>query len=267
MQGDPARARNAAEQGERPAVSPVGLWQRGTTVKTRSVQERIQRSLVPLTIVSGLAAAVYLVTGRVFLPIVLVGGAVAGGLSAAIAEIRGAAHDEEDSRRENAAGGVSPRSRLLHERLVVRFAALLVVGGLVFLVAWGIGYAVLPEGAVRDASAPPGAVLTSRGATLHVTILGWLSILGQVVFLAMGIFVFSMLAGLGAYLTPEGSAGFLVLAGALLGGMLVVLALPGMLAGYGLLRRKAWGRILALIVGFLNLPNFPLGTALALYTF
>jgi hypothetical protein len=38
-------------------------------------------------------------------------------------------------------------------------------------------------------------------------------------------------------------------------------------AGYGLLRRRAWGRILALVVGFLGLVDFPLGTAIGIYTF
>jgi hypothetical protein len=47
----------------------------------------------------------------------------------------------------------------------------------------------------------------------------------------------------------------------------MVLGIPGMVAGYGLLRRKAWGNILAMVVGFLGLVNFPLGTAIGIYTF
>ena len=50
----------------------------------------------------------------------------------------------------------------------------------------------------------------------------------------------------------------------------MVLGIQGMVAGYGLLRRKAWGRILAMVVGFLGflgLVNFPLGTAIGIYTF
>jgi Na+/proline symporter len=45
-----------------------------------------------------------------------------------------------------------------------------------------------------------------------------------------------------------------------------VLALPGLLVGYGLLRRKKWGQILGMVVGILSLLNFPLGTALGAYT-
>jgi hypothetical protein len=44
-----------------------------------------------------------------------------------------------------------------------------------------------------------------------------------------------------------------------------VLALPGILAGYGLLKRKQWGQILGIIVGFLSLFNFPIGTIIGAY--
>jgi hypothetical protein len=44
------------------------------------------------------------------------------------------------------------------------------------------------------------------------------------------------------------------------------LALPGMLAGYGLLKRKRWGQILGIIVSALGLFNFPIGTAIGAYT-
>ena len=40
-----------------------------------------------------------------------------------------------------------------------------------------------------------------------------------------------------------------------------------MRASYGLLARKPWARILALVVGILGLVNFPIGTAIGLYTF
>jgi hypothetical protein len=46
-----------------------------------------------------------------------------------------------------------------------------------------------------------------------------------------------------------------------------LLALPGMLAGFGLLKRYSWARYLALVVGVLGLFNFPLGTAIGIYTF
>jgi hypothetical protein len=38
-----------------------------------------------------------------------------------------------------------------------------------------------------------------------------------------------------------------------------------LLASFGLLREKNWGRILAIIVSFFNLFWFPIGTALGIY--
>jgi len=47
---------------------------------------------------------------------------------------------------------------------------------------------------------------------------------------------------------------------------IVVKALAGFAAGWGLLQRERWARVLALVVGFLALFNVPLGTALGVYT-
>ena len=51
-----------------------------------------------------------------------------------------------------------------------------------------------------------------------------------------------------------------------LGSITLVKAAAGFFAGWGLLHRESWARILALIVGFLALLNLPLGTALGIYT-
>lgn len=40
----------------------------------------------------------------------------------------------------------------------------------------------------------------------------------------------------------------------------------GVAAGAGLLQHASWGRILALVLGFLSLLNIPFGTALGVYT-
>ena len=46
----------------------------------------------------------------------------------------------------------------------------------------------------------------------------------------------------------------------------VVVAVPAIIAGLGLLKRKPWAKILVAIVGFLSLIIIPIGTALGLYT-
>lgn len=46
----------------------------------------------------------------------------------------------------------------------------------------------------------------------------------------------------------------------------VVIALPSLIAGWGLLNNKSWAMLLALIVGCLRLFSFPIGTAIGIYT-
>lgn len=109
--------------------------------------------------------------------------------------------------------------------------------------------------------------MNERQMQSHVTILGWLHIAGSALFVLLGLIGFVFFVGIGILSRdPEAAAilSFMGLMGVIL---FTVLGLPGVLAGIGLLRRKAWGRILALIVGFFNLFNVPIGTALGAYTF
>ena len=46
----------------------------------------------------------------------------------------------------------------------------------------------------------------------------------------------------------------------------ILIAIPGIVGGWGLYNRKNWARIVVLIVGILSLINFPVGTALGIYT-
>lgn len=48
--------------------------------------------------------------------------------------------------------------------------------------------------------------------------------------------------------------------------VLLVIGLPSLFAGYGLLRRREWARILAFIMSILALFSFPVGTAIGGYT-
>jgi len=48
--------------------------------------------------------------------------------------------------------------------------------------------------------------------------------------------------------------------------VIIFLALPALVAGIGLLAKRKWAMILALIIGCLNIFSFPLGTALGIYT-
>ncbi|HEY6292915.1 MAG TPA: zinc ribbon domain-containing protein [Terriglobia bacterium] len=51
-----------------------------------------------------------------------------------------------------------------------------------------------------------------------------------------------------------------------LGTFLSLTAAAGLAAGWGLLERRPWGRMLAIVLGCLSLISFPFGTALGIYT-
>ncbi len=99
----------------------------------------------------------------------------------------------------------------------------------------------------------------------HIKILGWIFIFGHAVFLLIGLLVFALLSGIGVVSGDEQALLILSLVGTAVGGLLVVLAVPGVVAGIGLLTHKLWGRYLAIVVAFLGLLNFPMGTLLGIY--
>jgi hypothetical protein len=107
--------------------------------------------------------------------------------------------------------------------------------------------------------------LDERALQLHVPILGWLYILGNALLLVIGAFVFILLAGIGAASGDTQALGILGMTGTAVGLLLAALALPGLIAGYGLLRRRAWARVLALVLSILALAAFPLGTLIGAY--
>ncbi len=51
-----------------------------------------------------------------------------------------------------------------------------------------------------------------------------------------------------------------------LGVFFAILTLPELIAGFGMYNHREWGRILGLVLAFLNLISFPFGTALSIYT-
>lgn len=47
---------------------------------------------------------------------------------------------------------------------------------------------------------------------------------------------------------------------------ILILAVPGIIAGYGLLRHQEWARILTMVLAVLDLFNIPVGTAVGIYS-
>lgn len=100
----------------------------------------------------------------------------------------------------------------------------------------------------------------------HVVIVAWLHIGASALFAAAGIFVFTLFAGIGVAAQDPEALPILATFGTAAALFLVTVSVPGFLAGYGLLHRRPWSRVLAIVVGFLQLVNFPIGTAIGAYT-
>lgn len=100
----------------------------------------------------------------------------------------------------------------------------------------------------------------------HVRILGWCFIVYSAIIALVGLAIGSIVL-FGGVISGDRQAMFITGAvGVAIATFLIIVSLPGMLAGIGLLKMQPWGRIVAIIVGVLHILSFPLGTALGIYT-
>jgi hypothetical protein len=101
-------------------------------------------------------------------------------------------------------------------------------------------------------------------AILHI-VLGGLGVLAAVVVMA----IFGGLAGVVSLAgqAQDGMIGSAVLGliGAAITIVVLLLSLPGLIAGIGLLTFQPWARILTIVISALELPGVPLHTALGIY--
>jgi hypothetical protein len=106
----------------------------------------------------------------------------------------------------------------------------------------------------------------------HVKVLGVLyialSALGLILALFLMVGVGTAAGLIGAAAEPDEAAlaiPIIGIAGTAVIALLLVLCLPGLLAGFGLLKYRPWARILTLVLSVLNLINIPIGTILGVY--
>ncbi|HZH78193.1 MAG TPA: hypothetical protein VEY88_19350 [Archangium sp.] len=99
----------------------------------------------------------------------------------------------------------------------------------------------------------------------HRQALGILYVVFSALMAFAGIAVFAAFV-LGALSVNDPDSPVVLGLGGALAAFLLLLSLPGFIGGIGLLRRRPWSKVLTLIVAMPSLANFPLGTALGLYT-
>ena len=98
-------------------------------------------------------------------------------------------------------------------------------------------------------------------AALHIA-MGVLSLLGAIA-------VFAVLGLAGGIVVSQGereAGGIIGVVAVVLGGLLAVLAVPGIIGGWALFAGRSWGRPFVMVLGVIHLINIPFGTALGIYT-
>jgi hypothetical protein len=106
----------------------------------------------------------------------------------------------------------------------------------------------------------------------HVRLVGilWMAYSALLVFAGAAVVIVAHTIFGGAFHVPDGPppeiSAWLRPFLTFIGGLILVKAVAGFFAGWGLLQREPWARVVALILGFLSLFNVPIGTALGIYT-
>lgn len=106
----------------------------------------------------------------------------------------------------------------------------------------------------------------------HVKILGILHIVWGGLTVVVGLGILVLLGGIGGFAafadqSEHGAMAFPVMAlvGSAIFVVLVLVSLPGIIAGFGLIAYRSWARILAIVISALELLSVPFGTALGIY--
>ncbi len=100
----------------------------------------------------------------------------------------------------------------------------------------------------------------------HVKILGIIYIVLSALGLLGGLVTLLTLGGAGAMSGDPEAMAITGAVGTVVAIFFLILSLPGILGGWGLLNRKSWARYLIIVLGIINLINIPIGTILGIYT-
>ncbi len=99
----------------------------------------------------------------------------------------------------------------------------------------------------------------------HITFVAVLNIAFGFLGLFFAVFLFVAIIGAGIISGEPEAMTITSIVGTALAFFLVITSLPEIIGGFGLLKRKAWARILILVVACLDLLWIPIGTIIGIY--
>ncbi|HYW09748.1 MAG TPA: hypothetical protein VE913_22485 [Longimicrobium sp.] len=100
----------------------------------------------------------------------------------------------------------------------------------------------------------------------HIDTVAWVNIGLGVLGLMVAFLAGASISFAGIISGDAEATGILMVIAAFVVGFITLLSVPQLVGGWALLRRKAWGRPMVLLLSFLNLLNFPLGTMVGGYS-
>jgi len=100
----------------------------------------------------------------------------------------------------------------------------------------------------------------------HIQIVAWLYIATGILGILLALLVAGIIAGGGWISGDDTAIRVTTIVSIFVGALVVLISVPGIVAGIGLLSLKSWARVLAIILSVLNLPGFPIGTLLGIYS-
>lgn len=101
----------------------------------------------------------------------------------------------------------------------------------------------------------------------HITIVAVLSIIFGTIGILIGIVAFVGISGGGLISQDPTAMNITGIVGTAVCGFFLLISVPEVIAGIGLLKRRGWARILAMILAIPHLIIIPIGTAISIYVF
>ena len=100
----------------------------------------------------------------------------------------------------------------------------------------------------------------------HITLAAALNIGLGILEILVAMLLFAIIVGSGIISGDPTAITVTSIVGTVIAFFLAIVAVPQIVGGIGLLKRRSWSRILMLVVSVLKLLDIPIGTALGIYT-